>query len=303
MLACFGHLLPKVRGEAVWTLRSRPHKLIDSIRKILKEGTPLQRQSAIGYFGYECPKEQLVLAREDLVSIMRDPKEEMAVRADAAGAVCGLGDAAYPYFEELLKLVMAAKPDDKLGKIDEQLGASLNTLCKDPYAAGLVKNKELFYTVVKKLLDHKRASGRISGMALIANIPLEDFHYVADKVQYILADKDLTYHSYHNLGPKTGSISILANLNIQGGIEAAFDTLEDPNGKAGFKLRMLMEGLPKYGANAKYVLPKIKAVNAGKFQKQWDAMIKQIESATTTRKMITLDEAKRCGQNKNNPDQ
>ncbi|MCX6873266.1 MAG: DUF6288 domain-containing protein [Verrucomicrobia bacterium] len=296
LLACFGHPLPKVRGEAVWELRSRPHKLMGSIKKLLQEGTAVQRQSAIGYFGDGCPQEQLALAQDGLVSIMRDPKENMAVRAEAAGALCGLGEAAYPYFDDLLKLVMAAKPDDRLGKIDEQLGASLSALCNDPYAAGLVKNKELFYAVVLKLLDHKRASGRIAGTNLIANIPLEDFHYVADKVQYIIDDKDLTYHSYHNLGPKTGSISILANLNIKGGIEAAFATLDDPNGKAGFKIRMLMDVLPKYGANAKYVLPEIQGVNAGKFQKQWDAMVKQIESATTTRKMITLDEAKHYGQ-------
>jgi hypothetical protein len=165
-----------------------------------------------------------------------------------------------------------------------------------------VKNKELFYAVVLKLLDHKRASGRIAGTSLIANIPLGDFHRVADKVQYIIDDKDLTYHSYHNLGPKTGSISILAMLNIEGGIESAFATLDDPNGKAGFKIRMLMDVLPKYGANAQYALPKIKAVEAGKFQKQWDAMVKQIESATTTHKMITLDEAKHHDQDKNNPD-
>ena len=165
-------------------------------------------------------------------------------------------------------------------------------MCNDPYGAGLVKDKKLFYAVVFKLLDHKRAVARISGAKLIANIPLGEFHYVADKVQYIIDDKDLTYHSYHNLGPKTESITLLAKLNIKGGIEFAFDTLEAEGGKAGFKLRMLMDVLPKYGANAQYALPKIKAVNAGKFQKQWDAMVKEIESATTTRKMITLDEAK-----------
>jgi hypothetical protein len=300
LLAFFGHPMPKVRDEAIGTLRSRQHKLMETIRKMLREGAALRRRSAIAYFGAGCPKDQITRAQEDLVSIMRDPQQDMAVRADAAGALCGLGDAGYPYYDELLKLVMTAKPQDPHGKIDERLGASLNALCKDPYAADLVKNRELFYAAVNKLLDHKRASGRTAGMNMIANIPLADFHHVAGKVQYVIDDKDLTYHSYHNLGPKTGAISILANLNIQGGIEAAFATLEDPNGKAGFKIRMLMEVLPKYGANAKYVLPKIKGVNAGKFQKQWDAMITQIESATTTRKMITMDEAKRNGQDKNN---
>ena len=302
LLVLLGHPLPKVRGEAVGALRARKHQLMGSIRKMLKEGTAKQRQSAIAYFGAGCPKEQITQAQEDLLSIMRDPKEHMAVRAEAAGSLCGLGEAAYPYFDDLLKLVMVAKPDDKLGKIDEQLGASLNALCKDPYAAGLVKNKELFYAVAHKLLDHKRASGRIAGTAMIANIPLADFHYVADKVQYIIDDKDLTYHSYHNLGAKTNCIAILANLNIKGGIEAAFATLDDPNGKAGFKIRLIMDVLPKYGANAKYVLPKIKGSDVGKFQKQWNEMVEKIETAApATKSMITLDEAKRYGQDMKKP--
>jgi len=178
LLAFFDHPMPKVRDEAVETLRAREHQLISSIRKMLKQGTDLQRQSAIAYFGAGCPKAQLTQAQEDLVSIMRDPREDMAVRAEAAGVLCGLGEAAYPYYDDLLKLVMTAKPQDPLGKIDERLGASLNALCKDPYAAGLVKNKELFYAVVFKLLDHKRATGRTSGVKLIANIPLKDFHHV-----------------------------------------------------------------------------------------------------------------------------
>ena len=129
-------------------------------------------------------------------------------------------------------------------------------------------------------------------MKLIAHVPLEDFHHVGDRIRYIIDDQDLTYHSYHNLGPKTEAISILANLNIEGGIEAAFDTLETKTGKAGFKIRMLMAVLPKYGANAKAWLPKIKAVKAGKFQKQWDAMIRKIESSNETTRMIGFEEAK-----------
>ena len=301
LLGLFGHPMPKLRGEAIGILRSRKHALIGSIRKMLKEGTAQQRFSAIGYFADGCPDAQRALVREDLAAMLRDPQEELALRAAAADSLCWLGEAGYPYFEDILRLVLTGKPQDPLGKIDEQLGGSLNALCKDPYAAGLVKNKELFYAVVFKLLDHKRASARIAGMKLIANIPLTDFHFVADKVEYIIADKDLTYHSYHNLGPKTESITLLAKLNIAGGIEFAFDTLEAEGGKAGFKLRMLMDVLPKYGANAQYALPKIKAINAGKFQKQWDAMVKEIEAATTTRKMMTFDEAKHFGTDQSTP--
>ncbi|MCE9611143.1 MAG: DUF6288 domain-containing protein [Chthoniobacter sp.] len=296
LLAFFGHAMPKVREEAIWTLRARKHKLMEPLRQMLKAGTPLQRQSAMAYFGSGCPQEQIASAQADLIAIMRDSHEDMGVRADAASALCGLGNAAYPLYDELLKLIMIPKPQDSLGKIDERLGTNVNGLCKDPYAAGLVKDKELFYGAVHKLLNHKRANGRIAGASLIANIPIEDFHVVADEIQYIIADQDLTYHSYHNLGPKTGCISILANLNIEGGIESAFETMDSPNGKAGFKIRMLMDVLPKYGAAADYALPKIRAMNAGKFQKEWAAMIKEIESDTKPRKMISFEEAKRAGE-------
>jgi hypothetical protein len=65
---------------------------------------------------------------------------------------------------------------------------------------------------------------------------------------------------------------------------------------AGFMIRLLMDVLPKYGANARYALPRIKGVEAGKFQKQWDQMVKLIETAPpATKNMITFDEAKRQG--------
>ena len=133
---------------------------------------------------------------------------------------------------------------------------------------------------------------------MIENIPIEDFHVVADMVQHIVKDEDLTYHSYHGMGPKTAGIAVLANLHVREGIEYALDTFKSKTGKAGFKIRMLLAVLPKYGANAKEYLPSIKAVKAGKFQKQWDAMVKEIESSTNTTRMISFEEAKNYGKNK-----
>ena len=57
---------------------------------------------------------------------------------------------------------------------------------------------------------------------------------------------------------------------------------------------MLMAVLPKYGANAKYVLPRIKEMKTGKF-KSWDAMVKKIEADTKTSKIISFEEAKKAG--------
>jgi hypothetical protein len=76
-------------------------------------------------------------------------------------------------------------------------------VCATPFKAGLVTNvtnKTLLYQAALKLADHKRQSGRTSGLRLLAEVPLEDFHLVAEKVQHIIDDKDPTYHSYHNQG-------------------------------------------------------------------------------------------------------
>jgi len=301
LLVLFGHYMPAVRVNAIWTLRAREHKLIGPIRRMVKKGTREQRQSAMGYFGYKCPPEQALPVLSDLGAVLRDPNEDSELRATAAYSLCWLGEAAYPYFDDMLKLAVADKPEDPLGRIDEQLGRSLNILCKDPYTAGLVKDRELFYAAVLKLLGHKRANGRTTGAKLIANIPLEEFRHVADNVRYIIDNKDLTYHSYHNLGPQTEAISILARLNIEEGIESAFDILEAETGKWGFKVRMLMNVLPKYGANAKPALaklkgdPRLKNIELGKFGGTWKAMVKAIESSTETRKMISIEEAKKAG--------
>ncbi len=297
LLALFGHPMPKVRAQASWLMRERPHKLLDDIRKMTKQGTIDQRLSAIGYFGYQCPPEHAKAAFNDLSTIMQDSAETAEIRTAASASLVSYGEAAYPLFSDMLALIVADKSNDPLGQTDERLGQSLLDLCPDPYAADLVKkDKKQFYAAVHKLLTHKRASGRSAGSKLIAEIPLEDFHYVADDILYIIEDKDLTYHSYHNLDAKNGAISIYAALGIEGGIEYAFATLDEKTGKGGFKIRMLLDVLPKYGANAQYALPKIKAINAGKFQAKWDAMVKQIENASgTAKKMISFEEAKNAG--------
>lgn len=296
LLALFGHPLPKIRGEAAWILRERTHTLNPAILALAKKGTRNQRLSAIGYFGYKCPPELARVAMNDLGVILRDPAEDSELRAAAAGSLGWLGQPAYPFYDDILKLVVADEPDDPLGRIDEQLGRSLTFFCPDPYAAGLVRDKKLFYAAVDKLLGHKRASARACGGKLVSQIPLEDFHYVGDQLAYILADQDLTYHSYHNLEPQAEALSVLAKLQIDSGVAAAFEVYEGEGGKGGFKTRMLMKVLPEFGANAKPVLPKLKAVKAGKFQKQWDAMIQEIESADDPpARMISFEEAKMAG--------
>ncbi|MFT6863088.1 MAG: hypothetical protein ACJAVK_001649 [Akkermansiaceae bacterium] len=295
LLALFSHPMPQIRLQAIWALRPKKHGFSETIRKMVTSGTRLERLSACGYFGYGCPPELSAPSLPDLAQVLRDPKEDPEIRATAASVFAHCGLAGKKYFNDLLRVILEDKPNDTLGYLDEQVGISLNNLTKDAFADKQVTDKELFYAAADKLLKHKRHSGRSQGGQLIKNLPIEDFHFVADSALAIVKDEDRTFHSYHGLGPQTKVIEMFAKLKIEGGIEAAYKILESPGGKAGFKLRLLMSVLPKYGANAKYALPKIKATNAGKFQNQWDGMIKQIEASSGRQKMMTFDEAKQDG--------
>ena len=72
-------------------------------------------------------------------------------------------------------------------------------------------------------------------------------------------------------------------------------------GKWGFKVRMIMSVLPKYGANAKTALKQLKAdprfnnIEKGKFGGQWKAMMEAIESSVDNRELIAFEEAVAAG--------
>jgi hypothetical protein len=292
LLDNFDHLMPKIRIESIWALRSRQHPHEPAIRAMIFEGTALQRESAISYYGYGCEKPIALAAMPDLLRLLRDPATPIDLRTAAASSLSNLGEDAREIFPDLLQLVLTEKPGDPLSRMNETLGQALNTLAPNPFAAGLVTDKDLFYQAVDQLLRHPRASGRSTGMRLIANMPVEDFHRVGEEVAAILADQNRSYHSYHNLDPRNGALSIYANLGIEGGIDAAFAVLDEETGKAGFKIRMLMDVLPKYGAAAKPYLPKIREVNAGKFARQWQSMIEKIEKIPSAEnKTISFEEA------------
>jgi hypothetical protein len=298
LLENFGHLMPKVRLDAIWTLRPRKHSHESAIRAMIFKGTKHQRESAIAYYGYGCEKEIALAAKPDLIKLLRDPAEPIEFRAAAASSLSHLGADAHEIFPDLLNLILSEKPTDPLGTNNEILGSALTTLAPDPFAAKLITDKALFYRAVDELLQHPRASGRNSGTDLVARMPLEDFHLVGKALATILADTERSYHSYHNLGPRNGTLTLYANLGIEGGVETAFAILEEENGKAGFKIRLLMDVLPKYGPAAKPHLPLIRSTNAGKFAKQWEEMTKKIEALPDTQsKTLTFDQAMKAGSN------
>jgi len=305
LLSMIGHPIPQVRRNAVWNLRSKKGDLIPHLLKMIKEGTENQRQDAVAYFGYGCPKDVALKHMDDVGAVLRNIKETPQIRARAASALAYMGDPARKYYQDILTLLVQNREDDYVAAVDEALGKSLNILCRTPYKSGMVKDKALFYKAANKLMDHKRQTVRAQGLKMIANIPIEDFHIVAAKIMHIIKDKDPTYHSYHNPGDTLGAaVAILANLNIKEGIQYAIDIHNLPSGKHSFKRNACWAALSKYGANAKsafaelkktYLTKEGKMPNFGKFARAFKATTKAIEEDKSPRKLISFAEAVKIG--------
>jgi len=300
LLSMFDFPFPQVRIPTVWSLRGRDPEFIPKVVSMLESGNKLQKFSALEYFGYQCPSEQAHPQIEKVGAILRNKNEDAELRAKAAAMLASHGEAAYAYYQDMLQLVVDPEPDDPFQDVDQSVGKSLNMLCSRPYAAGLVKDKRLFYTAARKLIDHKRQHARSAGIKMLAEIPMEDFPIMAEPIIAMIEDKDRTFHSYHSWHSTIGpAIEILSHLNIEEGINYAAGVLDREGGKWGFKVRMVCASLPNYGANAKDVLAVIKAdkrfenIEKGRFRGMWQRMVKAIEEDPSPNKLITLEEALR----------
>jgi hypothetical protein len=197
---------------------------------------------------------------------------------------------AKPYAPELLKMLVKDKPyDQPYRELDLSLGAALRTLyAPDPYATDL--DKEMFYRGVAKLLDHKHKDGRAAGMALIKNIPMEDLPRIVDKMIYVIEDKDPGYTSYTGSG-RQEAMEILYRLGIKESMDYTINTVNSSSGRPGPRLRARTRLLSTFGAEAKYLIPRIREV----LGKGADPIIKQIEESKTERKMVPLDDVRKMG--------
>lgn len=298
LLAMFDHAIPMVRIRAVWSLRDRESSFLPKVVEMLESGSKLEKISALEYFGYKCPPEQAHSQLNKMGAILGDGNEDPEVRAKAAASLSFHGEEAYRYYDAMLQLVVDEEPEDRFGDIDQSVGESMVRLCGTPFSAGLVTDKALFFTAAEKLMDHKRQHARSAGVKMLADMPLEDLHHVADDVMSIIRDKDRTYHSYHGwqhtIGP---AIEVLAGLNIKEGLPYAAGIIDREGGKWGFKVRMLCAALPKYGANAQKALAKIKAderldtIEDGRFGRMWRKMVTAIEEDSSPRRLVSLEEA------------
>jgi hypothetical protein len=171
-----------------------------------------------------------------------------------------------------------------------------------------VRDKDLFYAAALKLMDHKRQNTRAEGIQMLAAMPLEDFHRVADRLQYVIKDQDLTYHSYHNPTKAIGTgIAILAGFNIKEGLDYTLGIGEAESGKGSFKMRAMMDSLARYGANARPYMEELKqrpswqkVPENPKLRGNWEHLIKSIREDKEPAKLITIEEAKAASGKKQN---
>ena len=299
LLGYFGSPFPQIALPAIETLRTKKGDFVPKLLEMMQSGTKTQKRNAIRYFGAGCPPELALPRLETLGAILRDEKEDPETLATAAEALAAHGEPAYPYYQDMLRMVVADESGDPLGLTDESLANSLNTLCPDPFAAGQTKDKELFYAAASKLMDHKRQATRAQAIRMVAAMPLEDFRHVGERMEYVLKDQDLTYHSYHNpthaIGP---GIAILSRLNIREGMDYALAINESETGKVSFKMRTIMDSLARYGANARPYVEKLKQLpdwqtvpDNRKLKGNWDNMIKAIEEDKDPATLISIAEA------------
>jgi hypothetical protein len=141
--------------------------------------------------------------------------------------------------------------------------------------------------------------GQPNNNSMLAAMPLEDFHRVGERLQYVIKDQDLTYHSYHNPTHAIGAgISILAGLNIKEGLDYTLALGETESGKGSFKMRTMMDSLAGYGANARPYVEQLKqrpgwqkVPSNPKLRGNWERLIKAIEEDTDPAELITIAEA------------
>lgn len=295
------HPIPQVTRRAKWELLTKRRKeLTPKWISYLSKGTDKQKALALSQFSAHIPLKERIDQLPKIGAILRDPKATLNLRVSAAQTVCHFGEPAHSYYMDIVELLAKDRPDDRVSSyIDEHLGACLPALCKSPFGAELVTDKEMFYKVALKLINHKRQLARGSGLSMLLDIPMKDFHRVGDRVMHVIKNKDSTYESHHSVQGTMGTaITILANLNIEDGLPYFVKLLsKEMPGKFGFKIRMICAILPKYGGNAKETLDQLEKMNPGhnkgRFAGMWQKMAKKIREDKNPPKLITLKEAMR----------
>jgi hypothetical protein len=283
LLELLGHELPPVRFRASQMLAIKDADVADEVMAMLAKGTREQRIGAVHAIGA-----MKIDAAGELMATVRNTKDDLWIRQLALRylpAIKGAGK----YTPEILAMLAGDKDYDVQGRFDEALGGALVKLTgSDPYSAGL--DKDLFYKAVTKLMDHKRQEGRGHGISLLKNMPLEDLSLVADKMLYVIEDRDRTYVSYHGDAHRQAGLNILYGLNIEESLELTLNTINEKVGR-GWRGRNRLAFMKTWGREAERVIPKIKEVLGDKAEEY----VTIIEKSKTSRDMISLKESLKAG--------
>ncbi len=301
LVAMFSNPAPQIRRRAQWTMRDREGKGLELIDAQLKSDNVLAKECAIGFYGYKCPPEWAEPRLKAIGAIIRDPKQPLSTRITAANTLCWHQPHAKEYYQDMLKLVVEKKKDD-YGLVNQGIATALTITSADPYADGLVKDKKVFYEVVRILAHNPRQGVRGSAMKLINKIPAADFPLVADEVKLVAMNDDPKAHSYHNPGSTLQPAGqILARLGIREGLDWAMGTMDTKDGKGSFKIRAVQTVLLAYGAHAKDAIKVIEADKdmmrgfaGGRFKSGWDKMLAAVEKdQKPTKELISFEDAKK----------
>lgn len=272
------HWSPLVRRSAAWKLLKFKREDIEStVRKRLAKEKNADALTGVTRLWDSSPQ-----IFDEVAVILRDKNADLDARIAAAQ---GLGGAAWSryvepeedfgrkefygggelhkpalkYWPDLVQVIADDEPNDPKGKLDRAAGGALAGL-GNPYTQNLITDKPLFYKAINKMLADKDDAGiRASGMGLIAGeMPLEDFHYVADMVVHVSRGTDPEYTVYRGCsGGTENGVGLLKRLNIQEASEILIDSF--PTATRGKERGRRIALLASFGANAKPYLPQLKA--------------------------------------------
>ncbi len=301
LLALLEHPVPMVRRKAADALGTRMGDFVGPLRTMLASGSRDARVGAA--HGLAALKERAAPAIDDLVAVIGNPKENLWVRNRALFALPSIGKPALGAVEGLLKISLVDKPEDPRGDLDKEIALTVSRLVEDPYQADL--DRDLFYPAITKFLDHPHHDTRTAAMKLLHDIPLEDFHLMADEIIHVIRNNDQSYETYHHDAARAAGLAILVRLRIRDGINLCLETIElttwgqkwRVSGKNG-----RLATLASYGADAQSVLPQLKEMRANrKLGENVDEFLNAIEQSTETRKLISLDDAIETGRQQATP--
>lgn len=319
LLEMFNHPFSQVRVGVIKEVQNRRRastekasksQTVDAITPKLKQlalhGKEQEKLVALDCLGGVTSREIRPDTAKFLGEILNNQDESLQVRVAAASALGrgNCGEEALPYYDDIMRFTLEKRSQpDPFGHVDSKLASALDNMTKrikEPeLEKGITVDRQTRYRVAKQFLDHPRQDVRGFGGKLLKDIPIEDFHIVADELLHVLQNNDPSYHTYSSTLNADG-LGVLAELNIKEGLDLLEEGIFHGSGKWGFKYRALMSALPKYGANAKPYIAKFEAhkdINkeGDRFTPQWQKVVEQIMNDTSPRKLITVEEAKQIG--------